>query len=51
MATSTPARMLRLEGVIGHLAPGLRADLVHLADDLELAGVWFGGVRDEGAER
>jgi N-acetylglucosamine-6-phosphate deacetylase len=50
MATSTPARMLRLDRQIGHLAPGLRADLVHLADDLSLAGVWLGG-RPEAAVR
>jgi N-acetylglucosamine-6-phosphate deacetylase len=51
MATSTPARMLRLEGVIGYLAPGHRADLVHLADDLELAGVWTGGYRESEIRR
>ena len=51
MATSTPARMLRLEGMIGSLAPGRRADLVHLGDELELAGVWVGGTQDEEAAR
>jgi N-acetylglucosamine-6-phosphate deacetylase len=43
MATSTPARMLRLQRAIGHLAPGARADMVHLSDPLDLAGVWLGG--------
>jgi N-acetylglucosamine-6-phosphate deacetylase len=51
MATSTPARLLRLDGRIGRLAPGLRADLVHLSDDLALRGVWRGGRREEGAGR
>jgi N-acetylglucosamine-6-phosphate deacetylase len=43
MATLTPARLLRLEDRIGRLAPGLRADLVHLTDDLRVAEVWAGG--------
>ena len=43
MATSTPARLLGLEGRIGALAPGARADLVHLGDDLTLRGVWLAG--------
>ena len=43
MATSTPARLLGLEGRIGAVAPGARADLVHLADDLTLRGVWLAG--------
>ncbi len=49
MATSTPARLLRLDGRIGRLAPGLRADLVHLSGDLGLAGVWIGGRRERAA--
>jgi N-acetylglucosamine-6-phosphate deacetylase len=51
MATSTPARLLRLDDRIGRLAPGFRADLVHLSDDLELAGVWIGGQMECEAER
>jgi N-acetylglucosamine-6-phosphate deacetylase len=43
MATSTPARLLGLEGRIGAVAPGARADLVHLDDDLTLRGVWLAG--------
>jgi N-acetylglucosamine-6-phosphate deacetylase len=43
MATLTPARLLRLDHRLGRLAVGLRADLVHLTDDLEIADVWLGG--------
>jgi N-acetylglucosamine-6-phosphate deacetylase len=43
MATLTPARLLRVDGQIGQLKPGHRADLVHLTDDLEVADVWSGG--------
>ena len=39
MATSTPARLLGLEGEIGTLAAGARADLVHLGARAELLGV------------
>jgi N-acetylglucosamine-6-phosphate deacetylase len=43
MATSTPARLLGLESCIGALAPGARADLVHLGDDLAVRKVWLAG--------
>ena len=43
MATQTPARLLGLDDQIGRLAPGLRADLVHLTETLDVAGVWTGG--------
>ncbi len=43
MATLTPARLLGLEDRIGRLAPGRHADLVHLTDALDVAGVWMGG--------
>ena len=43
MATLTPARLLGLDGRMGRLAPGLRADLVHLTDALDVRGVWTGG--------
>ena len=43
MATSAPARLLRVADRHGVLKPGARADLVHLSDDLALRGVWFGG--------
>jgi N-acetylglucosamine-6-phosphate deacetylase len=45
MATLTPARLLRVDGQIGQLTPGRRADLVHLTDDLHVAEVWSGGRR------
>ena len=43
MATATPARLLGLDGRIGGLAPGARADLIHLDDRLNLRGVWLAG--------
>jgi N-acetylglucosamine-6-phosphate deacetylase len=45
MATLTPARLLRVDHRIGRLKPGLRADLAHLTDDLQVAEVWSGGRR------
>jgi N-acetylglucosamine-6-phosphate deacetylase len=45
MATLTPARLLRVDDRIGRLAPGLRADLVHLTDGLQVAEVWVSGRR------
>ena len=39
MATSTPARLLGLEREVGSLAPGAKADLVHLSDGLDLLAV------------
>jgi N-acetylglucosamine-6-phosphate deacetylase len=45
MATLTPARLLRVDGRIGQLKPGHRADLVHLTDDLQVAEAWTGGRR------
>jgi len=47
MATLTPARLLRVDDRIGRIAPGLRADLVHLTGDLHVAEVWSGGRRVE----
>lgn len=43
MATSVPARVLGRRD-IGRFSPGVRADVVHLRDDLSLARVWQGGV-------
>ena len=43
MATLTPARLLRIDDRIGRLKPGLRADLVHLGDDLSVRRKWVGG--------
>jgi N-acetylglucosamine-6-phosphate deacetylase len=45
MATSTPARLLGCEDRIGAVAPGARADLIHLDDDLNLRAVWLAGAR------
>jgi N-acetylglucosamine-6-phosphate deacetylase len=44
MATLTPARLLGVDDRLGRLAPGCHADLVHLTDALEVAGVWVGGL-------
>jgi N-acetylglucosamine-6-phosphate deacetylase len=41
MATSVPARVAGIDA--GHLAPGARADLVHLSDDFALRAVWQAG--------
>ena len=43
MATSIPAAVIG-RGDLGHLRPGARADMVHLAPDWALRGVWRGGV-------
>jgi len=44
MATALPARLIGAADR-GRLRPGARADLVHLAPDLTLAGVWQAGAR------
>jgi N-acetylglucosamine-6-phosphate deacetylase len=46
-ATLTPARLLGLDGRIGRLAEGFAADLVHLTEAFDVAGVWIGGKRVE----
>lgn len=43
MATLGPARLLGLETMVGHFAPGARADLLVLDGDLELRAVVSGG--------
>jgi N-acetylglucosamine-6-phosphate deacetylase len=43
MATLTPARLLKVDDRMGRLKAGLRADLVHLDDQLNLMGVWIAG--------
>jgi N-acetylglucosamine-6-phosphate deacetylase len=45
MASLYPAQFLRLDKTRGRVAAGYRADLVHLSDDLAVAGVWIGGRR------
>ena len=43
MATLTPARLLKVDDRLGRLRVGYAADLVHLTDGLDVAGVWVGG--------
>lgn len=43
MASANPARQLGMDGEIGSLAPGRRADILLLDDALELRQVWIGG--------
>jgi N-acetylglucosamine-6-phosphate deacetylase len=43
MASLYPAEAMGLTGERGRIAPGLRADLVHLSDDLEVRGTLIGG--------
>ena len=45
MASTTPAAFLGLSHERGSIAPGLRADLVHLSDAGEVQSVWIGGTR------
>ncbi len=44
MATLYPAQFLGIERERGSIAPGLRADLVALDDDLQVIDTWIGGV-------
>ena len=46
MATSTPAKMLRIDHSFGRLAKGYASSLVHLADDLKVKSVWIDGLND-----
>jgi N-acetylglucosamine-6-phosphate deacetylase len=50
MASGNPARFLRLEAETGAIAPGLRADLVHLDSDRHVRRTWIGGQMDERGE-
>lgn len=43
MATSVPARAIRREATLGHLAAGRAADFVHLSEGWALAGIWRAG--------
>ena len=43
MGSAAPAAFLRLEGDLGRIAPGLRADLALLDDDLTVRATWIGG--------
>ncbi|HZX80501.1 MAG TPA: N-acetylglucosamine-6-phosphate deacetylase [Lysobacter sp.] len=44
MAATYPAEFLRLDGELGRIAPGYRADLVRLDDALQVRETWIGGV-------
>lgn len=44
MASGAPAAFLGLAEETGRIAPGLRADLVLLDDDLKVRDTWIGGV-------
>lgn len=44
MATTTPAALIGMDGSLGHLVPGRRADMIHLDANWQLSQVWWGGV-------
>ncbi|WLQ13115.1 N-acetylglucosamine-6-phosphate deacetylase [Hahella aquimaris] len=46
MASLYPAQFLGIDDEYGRIAPGYRADLVLLNDQLEVEGTWIGGVKD-----
>jgi N-acetylglucosamine-6-phosphate deacetylase len=50
MASGNPARFLRLDQHTGTIAPGLRADLVHLDDARKVTATWIGGARADHPE-
>ena len=50
MAAAYPADFLGLGESRGRLAPGLRADLVWLGDDLRVRATWIGGARSDTPE-
>ncbi|MDG9666555.1 N-acetylglucosamine-6-phosphate deacetylase [Hahella sp. CR1] len=46
MASLYPAQFLGIDDEYGRIAPGYRADLVLLNDQLEVEGTWIGGVKN-----
>ncbi|PNU02906.1 N-acetylglucosamine-6-phosphate deacetylase [Novosphingobium guangzhouense] len=50
MASGNPARFLRLDKETGTIAPGLRADLVHLDEARLVTATWIGGQREDSRE-
>lgn len=46
MASGNPARFLRLDHETGTIAPGLRADLVHLDQNRAVTATWIAGQRE-----
>lgn len=49
MASASPARFLKIDAATGTIAPGLRADLVHVNADLVVQRTWIGG-SDSGSQ-
>ena len=49
MATSNPAAFLGLDHELGRIAPGCRANLVLLGDELQVVETWIDGVRSTDA--
>lgn len=49
MASGNPAHFLRLQNETGSIAPGLRADLVHLDDSRQVTATWIDGQREDHA--
>lgn len=47
MASGNPAKFLRLDDETGTIAPGLRADLVHIDDARLVTATWIGGARED----
>ena len=50
MASAYPADFLCIGESRGRLAPGLRADLIWLDDDLRVRAIWIGGARSDTPE-
>ncbi len=49
MASRNPAAFLGLDRELGRIAPGYRADMVLLDDDLQVTETWIGGVDSHAA--
>jgi N-acetylglucosamine-6-phosphate deacetylase len=49
MASAHPARFLRLDGELGRIAPGQRANLVVADEALQVRETWIDGVREAAA--
>jgi N-acetylglucosamine-6-phosphate deacetylase len=47
MASLTPAAFLRLDHELGRIAPGYRASLVLLDDDLQVRRTWIDGMAED----
>ena len=45
MASLYPAAVLKLDGTLGHIASGCRADLVHFNEDFMVCNTWLAGQR------